>query len=118
MRNRKWIALLLIAGGLLAGCDVDTDVSFNATRAADGGLDERISGLEEDVERQRARADRLQTELDALRETSFVRTGDDQFSFRLNAAAAWVLAVAVLAIAGVWVARIKYTARPAERDDL
>ncbi len=104
--------LWLVLGLLLAGCDVKTNVRVTAESEETAKLANLVQQLDHEAVMQRERADRLQAELDALRETSVVTSGDKQISFRLNTQATVVLVVAILALAAYFIARLRYA--PAE----
>ena len=118
MARYAWIALVtaLVAPLVLGGCDVATDVNFTKAETAER-LGGRVAELEAEAAAQQVRADRLQGELTALQETSFVRHGDGEFSFRLNTQAAWVLAIACMSIAAIWIARIKYSSAASSEEE-
>ncbi len=105
-RSRTGWLLAALAGLLLGGCDVKTDVTLRP--ASDEALQERVTQLESDLAGEKARADRLQRQLAGARETNVVSAGDEKFAFRINTPAAVVLVFTVLAIAAVWIARIRY----------
>lgn len=104
VRATLWVLL----GFLLAGCDVQTDVSLSSARKEREKLATLVRQLDAEAVKQKERADRLQAELDELKETSVVRTGDKQVSFRLNTGAAVVLVFAIVALAAFFIARLKY----------
>ena len=104
----RHLLLALLVAPLLAGCDVKTDVNFSSGAEENARLAKLVRQLDEEAVLQRERADRLQAELDELKQTSVVTAGDKQVSFRLNTPAAVVLVFAIVALAAFFIARLKY----------
>ena len=99
---------LVLAAGLLGGCDVDSDVSFTAVSTTDRELDERVQQLEAELAAERERANQLQAKVVTLEETNQISLGDKSLRFRLNTQAAIVLITAILALVAFFIARMKY----------
>ena len=108
IRSMSRCALWLVLGLLLAGCDVKTDVRVSSESEETARLAELVRQLDHEAVAQRERADRLQAELDELRETSVVSKGDKQVSVRLNTQTTIVLVAAILALAAYFIARLRY----------
>ncbi len=124
MRDARHLWVLLLAGlFLLTGCDGDVhfepEIDFGDPEVAGkvDDLETEVARLQAEASKHEADAVRLRADVVRLQEENVILTTDDGFTFRLNTQAAVVLIFAILGLTTFFVARMRYAAKTASRED-